>query len=55
MLNQQVDGGIKLAEVVKNLIEAPQQRLELGQKLFEILPPADSRKINRIIDGLVSR
>lgn len=45
--------GLKLAKVVKDLIEKPERRKELGQKLHEVMPPAKEQDMVRIIDKLV--
>lgn len=46
--------GLKLAQVVKDLIASPERRLELGQKLHELLPLAKSEKIIQVAEELMA-
>lgn len=48
-----VADGLKLAQVVKDLMLDPERRLRLGKKLHEILPRAKPEKIFAIVEELI--
>ncbi len=52
-LNEATDNGLKLAQIVKDLILQPELRARLGKRLNEVLPRAKPEKIVEIIDTLV--
>jgi len=52
-LNENTDNGLKLAQIVKVLINDNEQRLRLGRRLNEVLPRAKPEKIVEIINELV--
>lgn len=54
-LDERTDNGLKLAQVVKNLILQPEQRERLGRRLNEILPRAKPERIVEIVDELVKK
>lgn len=53
VLPEQVDGGLKLTQLVKELMADPAERARLGQHLHELLPRASADKILEIIDSLL--
>ncbi|KKU26304.1 MAG: UDP-diphospho-muramoylpentapeptide beta-N- acetylglucosaminyltransferase [Candidatus Magasanikbacteria bacterium GW2011_GWA2_46_17] len=55
VLDEEVDNGLKLAQIVKRLIESSQDRQILGHRLHTLLPPAKEEKVVEIIDRLVQR
>ena len=52
MLERGTENGLKLSQIVKDLMNAPEERKRLGHKLHEILPIAKPEKIVRIINSL---
>lgn len=55
MLEQGADTGLKLAQVLRELMEIPEKRLEMRSVLHAILPRAKDEKICQIIDFLTSK
>lgn len=55
VLEKGTDNGLKLATIVKELINSPEERAALGHKLRELLPRAKPEKIVEIIDSLAKR
>lgn len=53
-LNEKMTSGLQLAQVVKDLMVSEAERVEMGRKLHEVLPPADANKIVEIIDKLLT-
>ena len=54
-LNEDTDTGLKLAQMVKDLIGNEDLRLRLGKRLNEVLPRAKPERIVEIIDELVRK
>lgn len=54
VLNEKIDGGQKLAHIVKDLIEYPEVAKFLGNKLHEVLPPAKPERVIAIVEELAS-
>ncbi|MFA6485812.1 MAG: glycosyltransferase [Candidatus Magasanikbacteria bacterium] len=52
-LNQSQDGGLKLVQMVKELILIPQRGRVLGENIHRILPIADPKAIAVIVDRLI--
>jgi UDP-N-acetylglucosamine--N-acetylmuramyl-(pentapeptide) pyrophosphoryl-undecaprenol N-acetylglucosamine transferase len=52
--HETMDNGLKLAQVIKDLVEHPEKRQMLGNNLHRLLPATDSKKIVEIIDGLIT-
>lgn len=52
LIEKGTNSGLKLAQIVKDLIEVPEKRAELGSKLHQILPRARPEKIIEIINNL---
>ncbi len=52
LLPEQIDGGLKLTQIVKELIADPTKLARLGKRLHELLPRAKEEKIVEIIDSL---
>jgi len=53
LLPEQIDGGLKLTQIVKELIANPTKLARLGKRLHELLPRAKEEKILEIIAGLI--
>jgi UDP-N-acetylglucosamine:LPS N-acetylglucosamine transferase len=53
VLNEKVDSGLKLAQLVKELILIPEKRRVLGKNLHALLPIADPMKIVEIVEKLL--
>lgn len=51
-MNQKTDNGLKLAQVVKQLMSYPAERKQLGDRLNKILPRAKAERIVEIIKEL---
>lgn len=51
-MNQETDNGLKLAQVVKELMGYPEERKRLGMRLQETLPRAKPEKIVEIVEEL---
>ncbi len=52
-LNETADNGLKLAQIVKDLINQPEVRTRLGKRLNEVLPRAKPERIIEIVEELV--
>lgn len=52
VLDEVADTGLKLAQVVKDLMSDSEQRKKLGQTLHEVLPPAAEEDMVRMVDRL---
>ena len=52
-LDERTESGLKLAQVVKTIIESPETRARFGRRLNEIMPPASTEKIVQVVDDLV--
>lgn len=55
LLEKGNDMGIKLAQMIKDLVEIPEKRQELGENLHRLLPRTKSGKIVEIIDELIKQ
>ncbi|MDP1709854.1 MAG: glycosyltransferase, partial [Candidatus Komeilibacteria bacterium] len=55
VLDERTDDGLKLAQVVKELMELPEKRQNLGARLKAVLPPASPERIVAIIEELTKR
>ncbi len=53
ILNEKVDGGLKLAQQVKELILIPEKRRVLGRRLHEVLPVASPESIIQTFEWLI--
>lgn len=52
LLDKASNNGLKLAQIVKDLIEVPEKRQELGSTLHRLLPRAKPEKITQIVEEL---
>ena len=55
VLDERTDDGLKLAQVVKELMELPEKRQNLGVRLKTVLPPAKPERIVAIIEELTKK
>lgn len=53
-LDERTDNGLKLAQMVKTVMESAEERSRLGERLNAVLPPAAEEKIIKIIDELIA-
>ncbi|OGH95004.1 MAG: hypothetical protein A2538_04945 [Candidatus Magasanikbacteria bacterium RIFOXYD2_FULL_41_14] len=53
VLNEDHESGLKLAQMVRELVEDDEERARLGKKLNDILPRANARRIVAIINELL--
>jgi UDP-N-acetylglucosamine--N-acetylmuramyl-(pentapeptide) pyrophosphoryl-undecaprenol N-acetylglucosamine transferase len=53
VLNENTDNGLKLAKILKDLMDSPNLRRQLGTRLHDILPPAKVEVVVKIIEKLV--
>ncbi|OGH88612.1 MAG: hypothetical protein A3J93_00740 [Candidatus Magasanikbacteria bacterium RIFOXYC2_FULL_42_28] len=53
-LDETHDSGLKLTQMVKELINNPDKRASLGQRLHEVLPIAKPEQVIKIIEELVA-
>ncbi len=55
VLNQNYSNGLKLAQMVKELIENSSTRAKLGRRLNEILPPAEPKQVVDILEEMLAK
>lgn len=53
VLNEQIDSGLKLGQIVKHLVDTPSEAEALGQRLHLLLPAAKPERIAAILDKLI--
>jgi len=53
VLDERVSSGLQLAGIIKDLLHDDNKRSRMSARMHEMLPPADDKKILRIIDKLI--
>ena len=53
MLEQWMENGLKLAQIVKGLMESPQKKQALGERLHTLLPRAQEEKIIAVVEEII--
>ncbi len=54
VLDEQIDTGLKLGQVVKHLVMNPNESVALGERLHALLPRAKPERVVEIIDGFLT-